>query len=78
MKMHFKHSTSLPKIYEPNSTSFLFILVLFHNAKTNLSINDKSVDGVLGAMAAPQKFNLFVNVKLCSQLTALKAFDLFC
>ena len=33
----------------PNPASFWFIFVLFHNTRTNFTINDKSIDGVLGS-----------------------------
>ena len=34
---------------EPYPASFWFIFVLFHNKRTNFTINDKSIDGVLGS-----------------------------
>ena len=33
----------------PNPASFWFIFVLFHNTRTNFTLNDKSIDGVLGS-----------------------------
>ena len=52
----------------PNPASFLFIFVLFSHCKdnysTNLTINDKSVDGVLGSRGTLKV--AFLNSKLCT------------
>ena len=52
LKKHLIQNPTFLK-YRPNPPSFLFIFVLFSHCKekysTNLTVNDKSVDGGLGS-----------------------------